>query len=189
MDAPHRAPSGLPAAVLFDKDGTLVVDVPYNGDPNLVRPLPGAAELLGRLRAAGVRLGMVSNQSGVGRGRISGEQLSSVLARTTELLGPFDVVLACPHAEDVGCGCRKPQPGMVVLACHMLRVRPQDVVMVGDIGSDVIAAERAGATGVLVPRPETRPEEVAAAAFVARDLAEVGDWIFAKRGAPAGRPA
>src|SRR5205085_224050 len=64
-------PQGIepPAAVLFDRDGTLVEDVPYNGDPDRVVPRPGAKEALDRLRAAGVRLAVVSNQSGVGRGR------------------------------------------------------------------------------------------------------------------------
>ena len=66
----ERAPRPLPDAVLLDRDGTLIQDVPYNGDPSQVRPLPGVRDALDRLRAAGVRLAVVSNQSGVGRGLI-----------------------------------------------------------------------------------------------------------------------
>ena len=57
-----------PAAVLFDRDGTLIRDVPYNGDPDQVEPMPGAAAATARLRAAGIRLGVVTNQSGGGPG-------------------------------------------------------------------------------------------------------------------------
>ena len=57
-----------PAAVLFDRDGTLVRDVPYNGRPELVEPMPGAAAATARLRHAGIPLGVVTNQSGIGRG-------------------------------------------------------------------------------------------------------------------------
>src|SRR3954466_9676350 len=68
---------GLPDLALFDRDGTLVHDVPYNGDPDLVRPVDGAREALDELRARGVRIGLVSNQSGVGRGLLSMEQVEA----------------------------------------------------------------------------------------------------------------
>ena len=77
-------------AVLFDRDGTLVVDVPYNGDPALVEPMPGARAALERLRAAGLRIGVVTNQSGLARGRFTADQLDAVNRRVEELLGPFD---------------------------------------------------------------------------------------------------
>ena len=70
----HRRARRWPApvrAVLFDRDGTLVEDVPYNGDPEQVRPVAGAREAVRRLRSAGVAVGVVTNQSGVGRGLIS----------------------------------------------------------------------------------------------------------------------
>src|SRR5690348_5821530 len=78
----HR--STLFDAVLFDRDGTLVHDVPYNGDPALVRPVPGARAALDRLRAAGLRLGVVTNQSAVARGMISQDDVAAVHARITE---------------------------------------------------------------------------------------------------------
>lgn len=162
---------GLPDLVLADRDGTLVEDVPYNGDPALVRPVVGAADALERLRARGVRLGLVTNQSGVARGLIGVGDVDQVNARVAELLGPFETVQVCPHGPDDGCGCRKPAPGMIARACADLGVDPSRTVVVGDIGSDVEAAHAAGAVGVLVPTPVTRPEEVAAARLTAPDLA------------------
>ena len=158
------------AAVLFDRDGTLVHDVPYNADPARVSPVPGAAEAVARLRAAGVRLGVVSNQSGIARGLITPAQLDAVNARVEELLGPFGVWRVCPHGDGDGCGCRKPAPGLVFSAAEALAVSPRDCVVIGDIGADMGAAEAAGARGILVPTPATRPEEIAAAPLVAPDL-------------------
>ncbi|NDO91479.1 D-glycero-alpha-D-manno-heptose-1,7-bisphosphate 7-phosphatase, partial [Cellulosimicrobium composti] len=159
------------AAVLLDRDGTLVRDVPYNGDPAAVRPLDGVRAVLDDLRARGVRLGVVSNQSGVGRGLLTRAQVDAVNARVEELLGPFDTWQVCPHAPDDACACRKPGPGLVLAAAADLGVEPWRCAVVGDIGADVGAALAAGATPVLVPTPETRPEEVAAAPRVAPDLA------------------
>ncbi|MGY1709443.1 HAD-IIIA family hydrolase [Geodermatophilus sp. SYSU D00758] len=170
---------GLPDLVLFDRDGTLVHDFPYNGDPAWVRPVDGAREALDRLRARGVRVGVVSNQSGVARGLITREQVDACMARLAELLGPFDTVQVCPHGPDDGCGCRKPAPGMVKAACDELGVDPARCVVVGDIGADVEAAAAAGASGVLVPTPVTRRAEVAAAPRRAGTLTEAVDGVLA----------
>jgi D-glycero-D-manno-heptose 1,7-bisphosphate phosphatase len=158
-------------AVLFDRDGTLVVDVPYNGDPGLVRAVPGAKVVLDSLRARGLAVGVLSNQSGVARGLLTEAEVASVNARVDELLGPFDVWEVCPHAEADGCACRKPAPGMVHSACRRLGVHTFEAALIGDIGSDVRAAEAAGAKGILVPTPATRAQEITEARLVARDLA------------------
>ncbi len=159
-----------PAAVLFDRDGTLVVDVPYCGDPSLVRPVPTARPALALLRAAGIPVGVVTNQSGIARGLLRREQVDAVNRRVDDLLGPFDVWRLCPHGPDDGCACRKPAPGMVLAAARDLGVAAADVAVVGDIGADVGAALAAGARPVLVPTPVTLPEEVAAAPVVRPDL-------------------
>ncbi len=170
---------GLPDLVLFDRDGTLVHDFPYNGDPAWVRPVDGAKEALDRLRARGVRLGVVSNQSGVARGLITRDQVDACNARLAELLGPFDTVQFCPHGPDDGCTCRKPAPGMVKAACAELDVDPARCVVVGDIGADVDAATGAGAVGILEPTPVTRRAEVEAADRRADTLAGAIDDILA----------
>ncbi len=159
-----------PAAVLFDRDGTLVRDVPYNGDPDRVELMPGAAQALELLRRAGVSVGVVSNQSGVARRLITTEQVAAVNARIDSLLGPIDAWQTCPHADRDGCSCRKPAPGMVRAAARTLGVAAHDCVVIGDIGADVEAARAAGARSVLVPTPVTRAEEVRAAPLVAPDL-------------------
>ena len=172
---PVTPATSLPAAVLFDRDGTLVVDVPYNTDPALVEPMPGAVAAVAAVRGAGLPVGVVSNQSGIARGLIGPEQLRAVNARVDELFGPFDTWQVCPHGPDDGCACRKPQPGLVLAAAAALGVAPERVVVIGDIGADVGAAAAAGARGVLVPTPVTRRAEVedaAQRAEVAGTLAE-----------------
>jgi D-glycero-D-manno-heptose 1,7-bisphosphate phosphatase len=156
--------------VLFDRDGTLVVDVPYCADPALVTPVSTAPAALALLRAAGIPVGVVSNQSGIARGLLDREQVDAVNRRVDDLLGPFDVWQVCPHGPDDGCACRKPQPGMVLAAADALGVAPEDVAVVGDIGADVGAARAAGARSVLVPTSVTLPEEVDAAPVVCPDL-------------------
>lgn len=161
-----------PAAVLFDRDGTLVEDVPYNGDPQRVVPMPRARVALDRLRAAGVPIGVVSNQSGVGRGLITQEQVQAVNRRIEDLIGPVDSWAVCPHGPSEACQCRKPAPGLVLRIAAELGVPPEQCVVVGDIGIDIEAARAAGARGILVPNARTRAEEVVAAPEVADDLVE-----------------
>lgn len=157
-------------AVLFDRDGTLVADVPYNGDPARVEPMPGARAALSAVRARGLAVGVVSNQSGVARGLLDGAQVAAVQREIEARLGPFGVWAVCPHGPGDGCACRKPAPGLVLAACAHLGVCPARTAVVGDIGADLAAARAAGARGVLVPTPVTRAEEVAAAPEYARDL-------------------
>jgi histidinol-phosphate phosphatase family protein len=175
---PLRPDPSAPAAVLFDRDGTLVVDVPYNGDPELVVAMPGARKALSRLRAAGIPTAVVSNQSGVARGRLRPEQVEAVNRRVEELLGPLGPWLLCQHGPDDGCHCRKPAPGLVEAAARALGVEPRDCVVIGDVGADVEAASAAGARSVLVPTRATRAEEVAGAPVVARDLTAAVDLLL-----------
>jgi HAD superfamily hydrolase (TIGR01662 family) len=165
-------------AVLFDRDGTLVHDVPYNSDPALVEPVADAAKAVQRLRNAGVRIGVVSNQSGIARGLLTAEQVAAVNARIDELIGPFDTWQYCPHDAHAGCACRKPAPGLVEAAAAALGVRPERCVVIGDIGSDVAAATSAGGRGVLVPNEATRADEVNAAPLVAPTLLDAVDLVL-----------
>lgn len=164
--------------MLLDRDGTLVVDVPYNGDPALVVPMPGAREAIALVRAAGLPIGVVSNQSGIARGIVTVDQVEAVNAAVDALLGPFDVWRFCPHGPDDGCDCRKPRPGLVLQAAEALGVPPERTVVIGDSPSDVGAAHAAGGRGVLVPTTPTPtdPGLVAAVDLVAAvRLALAGD--------------
>ncbi|WP_245642217.1 D-glycero-alpha-D-manno-heptose-1,7-bisphosphate 7-phosphatase [Nonomuraea candida] len=173
-----------PGAVLFDRDGTLIRDVPYNGDPALVEPMPGAVEALGRLRRAEVPVAVVTNQSGVAKGLLSPDEMDQVNAKVEELLGPFDAWAICVHDDADGCTCRKPAPGLVIRAAAVLDVSPRDCVVVGDIGRDMEAARAAGARGILVPTQETLREEIRQAAEVADDLIDVVDRVLTDAEAP-----
>jgi D-glycero-D-manno-heptose 1,7-bisphosphate phosphatase len=168
-------------AVLFDRDGTVVHDVPYNGDPRRVRLVDGAADAFARLRAAGLLTGIVTNQSGVGRGFITAEQADAVTAEVVRRLGGVDVVRTCPHAPGDGCGCRKPAPGLVLAAAAALGLDPGEVAVVGDSATDAGAARAAGARSVLVPGARTPEGPVDHAE--APDLAAALDLLLAAKAA------
>ncbi|ULP46580.1 HAD-IIIA family hydrolase [Mycolicibacter virginiensis] len=169
----RKALAEPPLAVLLDRDDTLIHDGPYLADPDRVRPLPHARRAVRRLRRHGLRLAVVSNQSGVAKGLISPEQLAAVNSRVEELLGPFDSWQVCPHDDGDGCACRKPAPGLVSAAADALDVHPGRCVMIGDTGGDMAAARAADADAILVPTRRTRRAEIADAyanAAVARSL-------------------
>jgi D-glycero-D-manno-heptose 1,7-bisphosphate phosphatase len=170
--APDRVIRGL----LLDRDDTLVVDVPYNADPHLVVPVPGARRAVERARAAGLQLGVVTNQSVIAKGMATREQVDATNARVDELVGPFD-----------DCACRKPRPGMVLDAAERLGIPPESIVVVGDIGADVQAARNAGAQGILVPTPRTRAQEIDEADTVAADLDEAVTLVLEHVGSVADR--
>ena len=160
--APER-----PKAVLFDRDGTLIENVPYLTDPGRVQPVPGAGQTLAALRRNGIAVGVISNQSGVARGLITSAQLASVNARVESLLGPFDTWQVCVHGPTDACNCRKPAPGMVSAAADALGLSARDCVLIGDTAADVDAALTAGARAVLVPNADTQRSEVDRATVVA----------------------
>lgn len=166
----ERPPRERPRAVLLDRDGTLVFDVPYNGDPSRVAPVPGARQALARLREAGLPLAVVSNQSGVARGLIEPEQVAAVNVAAERLLGPIDHWLFCPHGPGEHCACRKPAPGMVLEAAARIGVPPERCVLIGDVAADVQAAQAAGAAAILVPTEQTEAEDVRRAAEVAPSI-------------------
>jgi len=172
---------GRPAAVLFDRDGTLIVDVPYNGDREQVAMMPGAGEALRLLHAAGIPAAVITNQSGVARGLLTAQQVGEVNSRVEELLGPFAAWAVCTHGPADGCRCRKPAPGLVRAAAEAIGVTPQACVVIGDIGSDVAAARAAGSRSVLVPTPETLVGELAGAR-VATDLVAAVRWVLGTEG-------
>lgn len=188
---PGQEPEGNAAAwpietVLFDRDGTLIIDVPYNGDPSCVEAMPGSRAALDRLRAAGLTLGVITNQSGLARGRITGDQVAAVNARVTALLGPFATWQICPHDDAARCRCRKPRPGLVHAAAAALGATPQRCVVLGDRLRDVAAGSAAGASGILIPTAGTPQAETLDAATVAVSLHAAADLILARRRPPTG---
>lgn len=175
---PERALAQPPLAVLFDRDDTLIVDVPYNGDPDAVQPVPGARRALDRLRTTDLRLGVVSNQSGIARGLLTTAEVEAVNDRIEDHLGVFDTWQLCPHDPSAYCTCRKPQPGLVLAAAIDLGVAPDRCVVIGDIGSDMAAARAAGAQGILVPTGATLSHEIEDAPVVATTLGEAVEMVM-----------
>jgi histidinol-phosphate phosphatase family protein len=171
----------LNAAVFFDKDGTLVDDVPYNVDPDRIRLAGGADTALPAIAGAGYKICVVSNQSGVARGRFPESALAGVEARVRTLLAALGVPLAgfyyCPHhpegseaAYAVGCDCRKPAAGLIARAAADQSIDCARSWLVGDILNDVEAGRRAGCRTVLLDSgnetewqrsPEREPHYVA----------------------------
>lgn len=170
------------SAVLFDRDHTLTVDdPPYNGDPGAVREYPGARQAVAKVKAAGLPVGVVTNQAGIGLGRLTHEQVAAVNARVDELIGPFDTWQYCPHAPADECSCRKPAPGMILRAADELAVPVQEIVVIGDTVMDVGAAEAAGALGVYVMTDRTLDADLRRCPHVAADINAAVDWILALR--------
>jgi histidinol-phosphate phosphatase family protein len=169
-----------PAAVLFDRDGTLIEDLPGNTDPDGVALMPGARAAIRRARSEGLAVGVITNQSAIGRGTATLEQVQAVNRRVEDLLGPFDTWQICPHTPTDGCGCRKPAPGLVKAAAAALSVDPGRCAVIGDIGSDIEAAAAAGARSILVPARATRAAEIAAAPVVAANLGRAVDLVLAR---------
>ncbi len=149
------------AAVLFDKDGTLLEDVPYNVDPALMRFAPGAADALAILAAHGFRLFVVSNQSGVALGRFDYEALTEMEAHLRRMFEACGSTLQgaywCPHHSDgtvpryaYRCTCRKPAPGLLLRAAREHAIDLRQSWLVGDILDDIEAGTRAGCRTVLI---------------------------------------
>jgi D-glycero-D-manno-heptose 1,7-bisphosphate phosphatase len=180
-------------AVFLDKDGTLIEDVPYNVDPRLIRLGRGAPEGLPLLHRAGFRLIVISNQSGIARGRFAEEALEAVRERLRQLLGDLGVPLAgfyyCPHHPEghvprfaIACSCRKPEPGLIFSAAREHGVDLNRSWFVGDILDDVEAGRRAGCRTVLLDNgheTEWRSSPLRQPDVVASDLAEASRIIAA----------
>jgi histidinol-phosphate phosphatase family protein len=132
----HRGP------VLFlDRDGVVIADRDYLGDPREVQVLPGVAATMLAAREAGFAVVGVSNQSGLGRGFFTPADFSAVMERLDELLArqgaEFDGFYYCPHAPQEDCDCRKPKGGLLAEAARRLTWNPDHSWVVGDKVSDL----------------------------------------------------
>lgn len=147
---------GTPAldTVILDRDGTINVDRHYLADPEGVALLPGALEGLAALQRAGIHLAVVSNQSGVGAGRISPETLAQVNQRLLDILGRggvrLDGIYCCLHRPDEGCSCRKPLPELAWRAARELGLDLTRAVVAGDKAADVGLARALGVPAFLM---------------------------------------
>jgi D-glycero-D-manno-heptose 1,7-bisphosphate phosphatase len=143
-------------AAFLDRDGTIIRDVHYPGDPEQVELLPGAAAAIRRLRDAGFLVVVVTNQSGIARGMYTHDDFLRVQARLDALLADagarLDAVYHCPHHPDFSgsCDCRKPGLALYRRAAADLDIDLARSAYIGDRVHDVLPATRTGGRGVLV---------------------------------------
>ncbi len=141
--------------VILDRDGTINHDSDdYIKSPAEWQPIEGSLEAIARLTQAGYRIVVATNQSGISRGLFDTSTMIAIhdmLQRAaSQFGGRIDAFFFCPHAADAGCGCRKPQPGMLLEVARRFNVSIGGVYMVGDAQRDLEAAAAAGARPVLV---------------------------------------
>jgi D-glycero-D-manno-heptose 1,7-bisphosphate phosphatase len=168
-------------ALFLDRDGTLMEEVHYCGDPALVRVYPGAAGALRRARDAGFRTFIVTNQSGIGRGLITQTQYEAVQAELLRQLGPgaIDRTYYCPDAPGTPSSRRKPEPGMLLEAAADFDLDLSLSYLIGDKAADIECARRAGTRAVLVLTGYGAGQADCAPDLQAKDLAEAIDLILA----------
>lgn len=169
-------------AVFLDRDGTLMRDVDYCGDPKKVEIFPGAAEALRRLKANGYRLVVITNQSGVGRGYFTEEDYRKVEMEFVRQLGEdlLDGSYHCPDMPGTNSMRRKPAPGMVLEAERDHHLDLSRSWFVGDKASDIECGRNAGVRTILMQTGYGAGETNCGADFVARDLTHVVDIILKK---------
>ncbi len=172
-------------AIFLDRDDTLIKNVPYLGDPAQVELCPGAAEAVKAWQSAGWSLVMVSNQSGVGRGLITKEQVAAVNAETYRQLGVkgFDGEYLCYAApgDPYGSEERKPSPIMLQRAAEEMGIDLAVSYMIGDKEIDVECGHRAGCRSVLVLTGNAGDSQERAkerADFTAEHVGAAAEWIL-----------
>src|SRR5207248_6736618 len=126
-------------AVFFDRDGTLMEDARYCADPALVRVFPGVPEALRRLKGAGFAIFVITNQSGIARGRITEEQYHAVHGEFLRQVGPglIDATYYCADAPGSRSARRKPAPGMVLEAAARYHIDLAQSYCIGDKAADI----------------------------------------------------
>ena len=173
----------LNRAVFFDRDDTLVKDVPYNGDPSKVELLPNAAEALALLDQHSFKLFLITNQSGVGRGMITREQVQAVNDEMIRQLGKnyFTAIYCCyDDPENPIEGCRKPDPGMLFQARDDHDLALDLSYFVGDKLADIQAGHNAGCKSILKDHGSPKQDKARKQAdYTAPDLLEIAHWILA----------
>ncbi|MCJ7831632.1 MAG: D-glycero-beta-D-manno-heptose 1,7-bisphosphate 7-phosphatase [Dehalococcoidia bacterium] len=175
-------------AVLLDRDGVINRNrTDYVKSWDEFEFLPGSLEALRMLAEQEAKVVVVTNQSAVGRGIISPDELERIHARMNEEVeahgGRIDAVLCCPHAPDDGCHCRKPRPGLLLEAMDRFQLDPNLCYAVGDSLSDLMAARAAGLPFVMVLTGRGReslshPLCGCPPSWVASDLRAAAGWIL-----------
>ncbi len=165
--------------IILDRDGVINYDsVDYIRRPEEWHPIPGSLEAIARLKKAGFRVAVATNQSGIHRGYYTEKTLAAIHQKMQEALAVFgvqiDVIFYCPHLPTENCHCRKPKPGLLEKVAHHFQCNIDQVPFIGDNLSDVQAAIAASATPILIA--ETPPPFFTFPCFV--NLSKIADAIL-----------
>lgn len=141
-------------AVFFDRDGTLILDKEYLSEPSQIEYYPDTFSALKNIADKGYLLFIITNQSGIGRGLFTEEQMHLVHTKMSEDFKEHDIKIEnfsfCPHSPDDNCTCRKPSPEMIVDMCEQYAIDPARSYMIGDKISDAQCGENAAMTGMTI---------------------------------------
>ncbi len=171
--------------IILDRDGVLNVDSDhYIKRPSEWQPIPGSMESLGQLAAAGYKLAVATNQSGLGRGYFDRGTLYSMhrkLRRLADRQGAqIEMIAYCPHLPGAGCDCRKPKPELLNRIMRRLGFTAAKTWMVGDSKKDVLAAKAAGVRSVLVLSGKSRDGAQVDADEVHQDLRSFTESLLSR---------
>ncbi len=144
-------------AIFIDRDGTINVDKDYLSDPDGLEFIEDSPEAIALANSLGLKVIIISNQSGVARGILTAEQVEAVNNRLVEMLNQrgaaVDAIYYCPHYPNSGgvqCTCRKRDIGMLLRAKAEFAIDLSQSFVVGDKWSDIKCGENAGAFTSLV---------------------------------------
>ena len=173
--------------VILDRDGVINYDsASYIKSPDEWKPIPGSLEAIAQLSQAGYHVVIASNQSGIGRGLFEMATLNAIHDKMHHAIGQLggriDAVFFCPHAQDGGCNCRKPKPGLLEEIGRRFNVNLRGVPSIGDSLRDLEASAAVGAQPILVltgKGQKTRREDgLPPGTVIYADLAEAVESII-----------
>jgi histidinol-phosphate phosphatase family protein len=168
-------------AVFLDRDGTICKDVHYMSSPDQLELLPGVVEGISLLNSLGLKVIIVTNQSGIARGYFTEEALNEIHQKMLKMLSErgarIDGIYYCPHHPSEGCECRKPKIGLLLKAAQDFKLDLKNCFMIGDKCIDVQAGRNAGCTTILIPSTETEKEIIPQPDYIAANFYEAAKII------------
>ena len=169
-------------AVFIDRDGTIMHDADYCSDPKKVQTFEGTGAALSRLKKAGYKIIVITNQSGIGRGFFTEKQYRAVEAEVSRQLADnvIDATYFCPDPPGQPSKCRKPAPGMILQGAREHAVDLSRSIMVGDKEIDVHCGHNAGIKAIRVRTGFETNTADSSADWIAQDFAEATEIILTK---------
>jgi len=172
--------------VILDRDGTIILEKQkYITKPEQISFLPGSIDGMKKIYNAGFNIIIITNQSVVGRGIISKNQLEkiheSIIQKLLEKKIKLKGIFYCPHNPNVGCICRKPNIGLVTQATKDLNFNTKSSFLVGDQKTDIELAKKINSTSILVLTGQGKKFEKELknqANYIANNLSDAADLII-----------